>query len=109
MKIIYSKIFSIKGYAINLFGVVVIRTGEFLSPARLRHEQIHTLQMRELLYVFFYILYLFEWLFKLLPHGRKSYYNISFEREAYANEQDCEYLNKRTKYSWVKYIKTKES
>lgn len=108
MKIVYSKILSIKGYAINMFGLVVIRKGEFLSPERLRHEQIHISQMRELLYVPFYALYLLEWLLRLLTYGRKAYYNISFEREAYSNEQDREYLNKRIRYSWIKYLKTKK-
>ena len=35
---------------------------------------------------------------------KKAYYAISFEREAYANEKDLNYLKKRSFWSFFKYV-----
>ena len=63
MKIIYNDIIPFKGYkAINLFGIVFARkSARPLSDKNKNHEAIHTAQMRELLYVPFYIVYLLDW------------------------------------------------
>ena len=66
-------------------------------------EAIHTKQMKDLLYVPFYILYLLEWLYRLTQKGN-AYKNISFEKEAYDNENDMDYLDKREHFSWIEYI-----
>jgi len=105
MKVIYNNIIPFKGFAaINLFGVLFVRNGVVLSCHMLNHERIHTSQMREMLYVFFYIWYGIEWLVKLFKHKKQSYYNISFEREAYENEYNPSYLRERKLFAWVKYI-----
>lgn len=110
MKIVYNNLIPFKGFnAINLFGVIFARKDAgMLSQRQLNHEAIHTAQMKELLYVFFYIFYMTEWIVKLPTHGRKAYGNISFEREAY--EHDCEhnYLYSRKLYSWFKCFKLKK-
>ena len=107
MKIKYSKIIPFKGfYAINLFGTYFIREeykGEKIPKSTLNHEAIHTEQMKELGYIFFYILYFLEWVVRLFINGRWAYYKLSFEREAYENEKNYKYLNKRKPYSWFKY------
>lgn len=96
MKIIYNKILPVKGYAaINLFGVVFARKEcKPLSEITLNHEKIHTAQMRELLYIGFYICYLVEWFVRLFMKGN-AYRNISFEREAYNNDVNLSYLKRR--------------
>lgn len=67
MKVIYNKIIPFKGYkCINLFGVLFVRKGCTMSKSDYNHEAIHTKQMKELLYVPFYILYLLEWLYRLI-------------------------------------------
>ena len=105
MKIIYNKHIPPKGFsAINLFGFLFVRRGVIITPRIMQHEQIHSEQQKELLYVFFYLVYLLEWFVKLLRYGKRSYYNISFEREAYLNEDDENYLKKRKKYSFLKYL-----
>lgn len=105
MKIIVNNIIPIKGFAaINLFGVLFVRNGVSITDRLIRHESIHTKQMKELLYVFFYILYVFEWLVKLCFYGSKAYRNISFEREAYSNQYDVNYLGNRRHFSFLKYI-----
>ena len=53
--------------------------------------------------LFFYILYLLEWLYRLTQKGN-AYKNISFEKEAYDNEKDTDYLDRRKHFSWIRYI-----
>ncbi|MBQ8938551.1 MAG: hypothetical protein IJ066_12700, partial [Bacteroidaceae bacterium] len=52
--------------AINLFGIIFVRKGRAFAPVDLNHERIHTRQMRELLYVPFYLIYIAEWLVRLV-------------------------------------------
>jgi len=95
MKTIYNKFIPISGYkAINLFGILFVRSGKKMKESDLNHEKIHTAQMKELLYIFFYLIYVFEWLIRILiclfkhnytklsevPH--KAYKAIFFEKEA---------------------------
>ncbi len=70
----------------------------------LNHETIHFQQALELGVIPFYILYVLEWVIKLPFYGSKAYYNISFEREAYDNDEDFTYLGIRKRYNWVKRI-----
>ena len=106
MKIIYNSIVPFKGFiAMNLFSVLFVRN-EYkgkLSDKTINHEKIHTEQQKELLFVFFYILYLIEWFIKLFLPGN-AYRNISFEQEAYDYENDMNYLKTRKRYTWIKYI-----
>lgn len=106
MKIIYNNIIPFKGYcAMNLFGTIFARKdyGQ-LSDAILNHEAIHTAQMKELLYVPFYILYCAEYIINIFKYWNldKAYRNISFEKEAYANEKDLNYLKTRHKFAEYK-------
>ena len=94
-----------KGFsAINVMGVLFVRPGVYLSDRLVRHERIHTAQMRELAFVFFYVIYLVEWLVRLMGRG-SAYRNISFEREAYDNEHDEDYLNNRRHFAWLRYLR----
>lgn len=106
MIIIYNSLIPFKGFqAINLFGVVFARKEyKELSQRTLNHEAIHTAQMREMLYIGFYIWYLIEWIVKLFRYGRRAYENISFEREAYENQYDCTYLHKRKHWAWLRRV-----
>ncbi len=66
--------------------------------------------MRELLYIPFYVLYVIEWGARCFIHGgvRAGYRNVSFEREAYGNDRDSEYLrHKRRPYSFIKYMRNR--
>jgi len=106
MKIIYNRIIPGKGFAaINLFGVVFARKEcNPLSKRSINHERIHTAQMKEMCYVFFYLWYGIECVVLLLKYRNreKAYYNIRFEKEAYKYETDKEYLKRRKLYSWIK-------
>ncbi|WP_367892137.1 hypothetical protein [Muribaculum intestinale] len=58
--------------------------------------------MKELGYVLFYVIYLIEWLVRLLLPGN-AYRNISFEREAYNNQRNSFYLERRKSFAmWRK-------
>lgn len=104
MRIIFNNIIPFKGYAgINLFGALFIRRGVVVSDRMINHEAIHSAQMKEMLYVFFYIWYLIEWIIRLLLPG-DAYRNISFEQEAYDNEYDMDYLSNRKHFNWFRYI-----
>jgi hypothetical protein len=54
--------------------------------------------MKELAFIFFYIIYFFEWLVRLFIN-KNAYRNISFEKEAYSNEKNLEYLKNRKCFS----------
>lgn len=56
-----------------------------------------------MLYVFFYLWYLIEWFVRLFRKGN-AYKNISFEREAYANEQGNHYIRDRKRFAWFNYL-----
>lgn len=104
MKIIRNNIIPFKGFtAINLFGVLFVRGNANIDAKTINHEEIHTAQIKEMLYIFFYIWYFIEWIIRLFCKGN-AYRNISFEQEAYSNESDISYLINRKKYSWLKYI-----
>jgi hypothetical protein len=77
-----------------------------LNDVFVNHEKIHIRQQLELLVLFFYVWYLLEYLFRLVQYKdrKKAYFNISFEREAYTNEKDLNYLKKRSFWKFLKYV-----
>lgn len=94
------------GVCLNLFGTFWARDISWIDRYVVNHERIHTAQQRELLFILFYLLYVIEWLFRLLQYrnSHKAYLNISFEREAYANGNNLDYLPSRRHYAWLKYF-----
>lgn len=104
MKVIYNKIIPFKQFkCINLFGLLFVRKGCFMSEKDFNHEAIHTAQMKEMLYVFFYIWYFVEWIIRLFCKGN-AYRNLGFEKEAYSNDDNLSYLDIRPMFSWWKYL-----
>lgn len=108
MKTIYNNIIPFKGFtAMNLFGVLFVRKGKKISKIMLNHETIHTSQMKEMLYIPFYIWYIIEYIIRVFQYRFKlhtAYRNISFEREAYANQYDVNYVKNRESFNWINYI-----
>lgn len=72
----------------------------------INHEKIHLKQQQELLIVFFYMLYISEWLLRTLLYrdSYRAYRNISFEREAYANERNLDYPDDRKAFGFLRYF-----
>lgn len=106
MKIIKNKIIPFGSFlAINLFGYVF--TKRELKDWQKRHEEIHSEQMKELLYVPFYLLYVLEFIIKLPFYKfnwNNTYKAISFECEAYRYQDWTYYISYREKYIWRKYL-----
>lgn len=109
MKIIYNKLIPHKDFkTINLFGILFARKGANIDDLTLNHERIHAAQMRELLFVPFYVFYVIEYIIRIPMHDfdvYEAYRNISFEREAYANEQDLSYLKRRDLFAFSEYLR----
>lgn len=109
MKVIYNNIIPFKGFiAINILGVLFVRKDckeKFLKrPEILTHESIHTAQMKELLYIFFYLIYPIEWVVRLFVDIDHAYRGISFEQEAFDNENNADYLSTRKCWAWWDYM-----
>lgn len=107
MKIIRNKYLPPKGFsAIMLFGFLFARHETLINSRIIRHEKIHRRQMIEMWIIFFYLWYGIEYLVRLCWYcnPKKAYRNISFEREAYANEDQETY--ERESFAWVYYLTT---
>ena len=108
-KVIVNKLIPFSNYTtINLFGVLFTKN-KILNKYSINHEAIHTAQMKEMGYVFFYIWYIIEYLLIRVFHKKQgdAYRDVSFEEEAYYNQRDLTYLDNRKHYSWVKHLKIK--
>ena len=108
MKIKRNRFIPFKDFsAINIFGVIYARRDTFISDRTIRHEQIHTAQMKEMLYILFYLWYAIEWFIRFIVYGFKShkaYLNTSFEREAYKHQDELDYARLRNRFEWLKHI-----
>ncbi|MDE6191022.1 MAG: hypothetical protein K2L31_07615 [Muribaculum sp.] len=103
MKVIRNNIIPFGRYgAINLFGVLFAKPTMTLTREVINHEKIHTRQMRELLYLPFYLLYVAEWCIRVIKNRgslHRSYHEISFEQEAYRHGSDPDYLSRRKPFA----------
>ncbi len=96
--------------AINICGLLFVKPNARLTPELLNHERIHTRQMLELLIVPFYIVYVSEWLVRVVLSGGDlygSYRSLSAEREAYLYQNEPGYLKIRRPFAqWRNRQKT---
>ncbi len=95
---------------IALFPFIILR-GDFRGRPEadivINHEKIHIRQQMELLVVPFLVWYMASFIAGMLC-GRSwhdAYRNIIFEREAYLNMHDLDYLKGRALFSFMKYRK----
>ena len=110
MKIVKCTWFPPKGYsAITLVWWLIVKPYVTITPRLTNHEEIHSRQQKEMLILPFFLWYGLEFLFRYLQYWNwsKAYRNISFEREAYANEYNLDYLATRKKYAWFHYLNNK--
>lgn len=107
--IIVSKYLVPKGYSgLTLFPFVFLKQKGLKHDAILiNHERIHLKQQLELFILPFYVFYSVEFFIKLMVYKNwhLAYKNISFEREAYANESNLQYLKQRRFWHFLKYIR----
>lgn len=86
--------------------MIVKDKSKLLNKNIINHEMIHFFQAMYLGFIFFWIIYLGHFLINLIKYknGTKAYRNIVFEKEAYDNDQDLEYIFNRKPYAWVAYF-----
>ena len=97
-----------KGYtAITIYPFIMLKHKRQKDDMILiNHEKIHIRQQLELLVLPFFIWYGIEFLIRLVQfkNWSRAYRNISFEREAYENEKDLDYLKRRPFWQFLKYV-----
>jgi len=58
-------------------------------------------------YLMFYVVYVINWIVELIKMifgaDEKAYKDIWFEKEAYQNQKDKNYLKNRKPFAWLKY------
>ena len=111
----------------NLFGILFSRVPKKeLDKIDLNHESIHTVQFLELTLISlllliililitniswwwllasistFYILYIIDYVISKFYYNKQkdAYYNICFEKEAYNNEDNLQYIKYRKSFSF---------
>ena len=127
-----ARILLMRGYHTITIGPFVITTKKRseVNPCIIRHERTHVHQWAEITLlcmwavllchlacdvsmwwttvcpVIFYVWYVTEYLIRCLAgHGtqKEAYRSIAFEQEAYANEQDEKYLDRRNLFAFARY------
>ncbi len=108
MVVILKKLKRLGVSGMTLYPIIFLRSKELKSDIRImNHERIHIRQQIEMFIIPFYLIYLIEYLFGLIKHKNhfEAYLNISFEREAFMNHGNLEYLKVRKFWEWTRYIK----
>ena len=76
------------------------------SQVLLQHEQIHLRQQLETGLLLFYLWYLAEYLWRLTRYRQhyRAYRHISFEREAFQQQNQPDYLRRRRHWAFLRYL-----
>ena len=111
MPALISKFAPINIWAITI-GPYIFCKGE-LSKTTLQHEKIHAEQWKEMYYIFFLVVYYFDYLHGFIKYrnnwrdwsslGEKAYMRIRFEQEAYCYQKAEGYLETRPSCNWKKF------
>jgi len=108
MMILVSKIFVPKGFmGVTLYPFIFLKNPKDKdNSVFITHEKIHLRQQIEMLILPFYVWYGIEYLTRIIQYKDKktAYRNISFEREAYQNEKNRNYLKKRSFWRFIRYV-----
>lgn len=106
MIVVVIKYFTNKHYrGITIYPFIIFtQENDGTNLVLLNHEKIHIKQQLELLIIPFFIWYGLEFLIRYVKYRDWSmaYRNICFEREAYKNEKDLNYLKRRSFYMFIK-------
>ena len=87
--------------------VILLQQEDKENRVLVNHEKIHIRQQLELLVLPFYVWYGTEFLIRYFHYKNwnTAYRNISFEKEAYSNEKNLNYLKQRGLLWFLKYLK----
>ena len=92
---------------ITLWPFVIIRDRQDATDlVLLNHERIHLKQQLELFIIPFYGWYIIEFIISFVQTRdfHRAYRNISFEREAFANESNLNYCIWRKRWNFIGYL-----
>jgi len=107
--IFISKYLVPKGYTgMTIFPFVFLKSKQLKqNEILINHEKIHLKQQLELLVIPFYLFYGIEFFIRLLQYKNwfLAYRNISYEKEAYSNECNLDYLKQRPFWAFLKYLR----
>lgn len=93
--------------AMALWPFILVREASLKKDSVLMfHERIHLRQQLEMLVILFYLWYVLEYLIRRIggKGHRSAYRSLSFEREAYSNEKDPDFLKSRPFWNFLNYI-----
>lgn len=105
---IFIQLTNLKVSAVALYPFCLIQDNKYKLDGRLlNHERIHFRQQLELLIVPFYIIYILHYLllFARFRNHDKAYRSIVFEKEAYQNDNNFDYLKTRKIWRFLSYFK----
>ncbi|WP_316830434.1 hypothetical protein [Pedobacter aquatilis] len=91
-----------------IFPFIMLKKNSYKTDREIiNHEKIHLRQQLELLIFPFYILYLVNYLINRLRYKSHdlAYRNILFEQEAYAHENNLNYLKTGNWFGWLRLKK----
>ncbi len=110
--IVISKYIVPRGYAgLTIFPFVFLKFNRFKTDyVLINHEKIHLKQQLDMLIILFYLIYAFEFLIRLIQFRKweAAYRNISFEKEAYCNEKNLDYIKHQPFWGFLKYLCTND-
>jgi hypothetical protein len=108
MIVLVSKYLVPKGFSgLTVFPIIFLSDRQAKeNPVIIQHEKIHLRQQLELFILPFFIWYVIEFLYHWFRcfDKNKAYKNISFEREAYSNDNNFTYLKNRGFWEFRNYI-----
>ena len=87
--------------AITLGPIVISR--DEMSEVTKNHETIHFQQYLETGFIGFLLLYFYDYVVGYLKYkdGKKAYFSIRAEREAYSMHDKLDYNNTRVRWKWL--------
>lgn len=105
MFLVFTKLhrWGIRGMALYPF-IIAQDKDAFKDLTFLNHERIHLRQQAELLFIFFYLWYVADYVVLRFKYDhKKAYRNIVFEKEAYQQESQLNYLKQRKFWAFLNY------
>lgn len=105
--VVASWLFTKNFRGLAVFPFIILKENSLKSNSTLiNHEKIHIRQQLELLWVIFFIWYGIEFLVRLIQfkNAYEAYQNISFEKEAYQNDTNLNYLKQRKFWKFAQYL-----
>ncbi len=109
MILVFKHLFYSNYVGLSLWPFIFVKHQELKKDhVLINHERIHLQQQKELLILPFYLFYFSEWLLRSIIYLNfyRAYQNISFEREAYFNEKNLNYLEQRSPMGFLRYLRS---